>query len=517
MIQSSLAFCSFSIAVVGWGVAGSMLGKGQRPSASEERLAAQSAVVESIDLASSASPSKSGRTAKSKRLEPETREVVLGEAKPSEIRDSSKESSVIMNDPFIKEKWGLARTDAKKAWEISKGSKEVVVAVIDTGIDTKHKDLACNIWQNPGESGAKANNGIDDDKNGFIDDVAGWNFVNSNNDLTDTHGHGTHIAGIIGACGGNGFGISGVAPNVSIMGLKYFDLKAPQANPLKNTISSIRYVVEMQKRFPDRRFIINYSGGGIEYSADEFAAIREAEKAGILFIAAAGNEKSNTDDPDKHYYPADYHLTNIISVTAVNRDEIKVLPSSNFGVRTVDIAAPGEKIYSTLPGNTFGPLTGTSQATAFVTGVAVLVMAHNREFNVSDVKKYILRTGDEYATLLSKTGSAKLLNSFKALTSFDTDLSFSGSRISNARGLSRRTFESEPETRDPRQMAPSALTGTDESTAPAEDLAFFGRSFLKALGRDARQGPVAARPNRARPSEPDSTLDAPADLDRPEE
>lgn len=408
------------------------------------------------------------------------RELILDTVKASKAKPG--ESNVIFNDPFIQKKWGLERTNAQKAWEVTQGSKDIIVAVIDTGIDVNHKDLSENLWVNPGETGLdaqgrdKATNGIDDDGNGYVDDVHGWNFVHNNHQLTDNHGHGTHIAGIIGARGGNNFGISGVAPRVSLMVLKYYDPKAANSNNLKNTIQAIRYAIKMNAH------IINYSGGGIDYSAEEFAAVREAEKKGILFVAAAGNEKSNSDESGKHYYPADYELSNIISVTAVNEEKTEVLASSNYGIRTVDLAAPGENIYSTLPGNSFGMMTGTSQATAFVAGVAALVMSHNRDFSSADVKKYILRTGDEYPTLFAKTGTAKLLNSYKALTSLDVGVGLTGVVASNTARIGN-VFLSNQDINKPNLQAV-------EAAAPAESIAMFGKEFLKAVQKGDFNSPA---------------------------
>jgi thermitase len=329
----------------------------------------------------------------------------------------NKEESVIMNDPAIQQAWGLKKSDASRAWSVSQGSRDLRVCVIDTGADIHHEDLAGNIWDNPGETGKdskgrdRATNGVDDDGNGYIDDAHGWNFVSNNGDLTDNHGHGTHIAGIIGAQAGNGKGVAGIAPLVSLMILKYYDPKVAGTDNLKNTVNSIKYCIQMNAN------IINYSGGGTEYSKDEHDAIEEARQKGILFVAAAGNERSNSD---KHkYYPADYGLSNIISVTAID-PSTEVLASSNYGMETVDIAAPGQNILSTLPKNAYGYMTGTSQATAFVTGAAVLVMAHKDQYVPEDIKKYILATGDSQASLLAKCRTSKQLNLFKALTVLDS-------------------------------------------------------------------------------------------------
>ncbi len=338
---------------------------------------------------------------------------------PKNIKDKTKgEKPVLMNDPAVEHNWGLMGTggasdiNASRAWKITQGSRNVIVAVIDTGIDIRHEDISNNLWVNNGEVGFdsngkdKAKNGIDDDKNGFVDDVHGWNFVEGTNDLTDNHGHGTHVSGIIGAEGGNGVGISGVSPKVSLMVLKYYDPKARSTDNLKNTIRAIDYAVKMNAK------IINYSGGGLDYSAPEFASVKRAQEKGILFVAAAGNERSNSDK--SHYYPANYPLDNIISVTAIN-PKAQVLKSSNWGVNTVHIAAPGEQIFSTLPNNRYGMMTGTSQATSFVTGVAALIFSNNQEFDYKQVRNQILSTADQIPGMLEKTKTSGKLNSWAAL------------------------------------------------------------------------------------------------------
>ncbi len=371
--------------------------------------------------------SRSQSSVKSKSFDADGREfensVILNQTQ--QIND---EPSVLFNDPAIAQAWGIKKTSAPKAWAISKGSKNVVVAIIDTGADVRHEDLKNNIWRNPGESGLdqrgrdKASNGVDDDGNSFIDDVNGWNFVSNSNDLSDNHGHGSHIAGIIGAEGDNSKGISGISPNVSMMILKYFDPKVPNTDNLKNTIRAMQYATQMGAQ------IINYSGGGTDFSKEEFEAVKAAEKKGILFVAAAGNEHSNSDT--NHYYPADYKLSNIISVTAIN-PSTEVLASSNWGTETVDIAAPGQNISSTLPGNFYGLMTGTSQATAFVSGAAALIKANKPSFKYSDLKKHVLATGDINPSLMQKTRTSRQLNLYKCLTVLDQNVAISGIVISD--------------------------------------------------------------------------------------
>ena len=381
----------------------------------------------------------------------------------SKVDKVENEPSALFNDPAINQAWGLKKADAARAWTLTKGSRSVVVAVIDTGADVNHEDLKGNIWNNPGEMGKdslgrdKSMNGVDDDHNGYIDDVHGWNFVAGNGKLSDNHGHGTHIAGIIGAEANNGKGIVGIAPEVSIMVLKYFDPLSPGSDNLKNTIKSIHYAIENGAQ------IINYSGGGLEFSQEEHDAVELARKKGILFVAAAGNERANSDKIP--YYPADYGLDNLISVTAFNPSQ-EVLSSSNWGVVSVDIAAPGQNILSTLPGNSYGFMTGTSQATAFVTGAAALVMAHKTGFKYSDVKKYILSTGDVLPSLADKTKTSRKLNLYKALTILDQDLTASGVRAVNDSKVKMLSSKQ------------------DEATSSIQSTAQFGHNLLDALEKE---------------------------------
>lgn len=292
-------------------------------------------------------------------------------------------------------------------------SNEVVVAVIDTGIDYTHPEVASSLWINRGETGAweppaslkqlttcrdKSCNGIDDDGNGFVDDVAGWDFVHEVPLPYDTHGHGTHIAGIIAGAAANGSS-AGVCPNVTIMPLKYYDNSGSGYNNLANTVRAIQYAVRNGAQ------IINYSGGGADPAASERAAVEEANRRGVLFVAAAGND--GHDNRFAPYYPASYGVENIVSVASLNR-EGKLLPSSNYG-RTVQVAAPGLGILSTLPEGKYGTMSGTSQATAFVTGAAALLLSQVKgrpELDPRIAKRWILESakalkGDRKQQLVS--------------------------------------------------------------------------------------------------------------------
>ncbi|MBS1970663.1 MAG: S8 family serine peptidase [Bdellovibrionales bacterium] len=326
-------------------------------------------------------------------------------------------------------------TEAFLAWPLSQGSKEILVAVIDTGLDTHHQVLRENLWTNPGETGVdasgrdKASNGVDDDGNGFIDDVHGWNFAGNNNDLSDNHGHGTHVAGII----------ESVAPKTGIMVLKYYDPNASGEDNLTNTVKAIRYAIKMKAK------IINYSGGGTTKYPDEELAIREAQQKGILIVAAAGNERTNSDI--NGFYPADYGLPNIISVTAVDENR-KILPSSNFGVSTVDIAAPGKNIVSTLPGGKFGTMTGTSQATAFVTGTAVLLMAQGYKTPESIIQQ-ITSTGSDNSFLVGKTKYETTLNAYRSLVMKGAGLGAFGAGVLNSSTDQDFSSKLDPDSEDP--------------------------------------------------------------------
>ncbi|RYZ99592.1 MAG: serine protease [Proteobacteria bacterium] len=239
-------------------------------------------------------------------------------------------------------------------------------------------------------------------------DEYGFDFVTGKKNPGDTHGHGSHVAGIIGATSRSGGGASGVAPNVCISAARYYSDTATGAQNLANTVKAINYCIDRGAQ------IINYSGGGAEFSAAEMKAIQRAESKGIIFVAAAGNEYQNTDDSGNAYYPAAYGLSNIIAVAATNNRNV-LLPSSNWGKKHVHVAAPGENIYSTLPKGRYGYLTGTSQATAYVSGLAALILTENPKLKPAEVREIIMNSADKLENLTGKVASGGRINAYSAL------------------------------------------------------------------------------------------------------
>lgn len=278
--------------------------------------------------------------------------------------------------------------------------QNITIAVIDTGTDINHKDLQKFIWINEGENGKdffgrdKATNGIDDDGNGFIDDIHGWNFVDNNNDVSDSHGHGTHVSGIIKKEFEKHHTNSTFSPSARLMILKYYNSSAADSDNVANTAKAIEYATKMKAN------VINYSGGGTSQDEREMKAIEKAGQNNIIFVAAAGNNNANTDY--RKYYPANYSLGNIISVAATDNDG-ELVSFSNYGSDTVDIAAPGKSIYSTLPHNSYGFLSGTSQATAFVTGVVASFIAKKQNINSKEVLRDLLAGSKFNKSLKGKT------------------------------------------------------------------------------------------------------------------
>ena len=332
--------------------------------------------------------------------------------------DSVITSAAVPNDPSFGQLWGLSNTgqsgglrdadiDAPEAWDITTGSRSVVVAVIDTGVDYAHRDLAANAWRNPGEV---AGDRIDNDGNGFVDDVYGWDFANNDADPMDDQGHGTHVAGTIGAVGNNGSGVVGVSWNVSIMGLKF--LGANGSGSTSGAVAAINYATRMRRDFGINIVATNNSWGGGGSSTALRDAIAAGGRAGILFVAAAGNEATNIDATPA--YPVSYADTAIISVAATDRSN-NLASFSNYGVTGVDLAAPGVSIYSTVPGNAYATYSGTSMATPHVTGTIALMAAANSQATAAQLRSAVISTAVPVASLAGKVATGGLLNAAAAV------------------------------------------------------------------------------------------------------
>ncbi|HEX7503377.1 MAG TPA: S8 family serine peptidase [Acidobacteriota bacterium] len=250
------------------------------------------------------------------------------------------------DDPKFAQLWGMSKIAAPQAWELSVGSPGVVVAVLDTGVDYRHEDLAANMWRNPGEI---PGNHIDDDGNGFVDDVYGYDFAadrfgNGDSDPMDIDSHGTHVAGTIGAVGNNGIGVCGVSWQVRLMALKAFrpDMHIYDSD----SIEAIDYAVMMKSEFGVNLVAINASFGGGGEDQLQKDAIAAAGDQGIAFVCAAGNDGADSDATP--FFPAGYDLPSIVAVAATDADD-QLASFSNYGANSVDLAAPGVGILSTVP------------------------------------------------------------------------------------------------------------------------------------------------------------------------
>ncbi|MHB0961158.1 MAG: S8 family serine peptidase [Pirellulaceae bacterium] len=327
--------------------------------------------------------------------------------------------SYIPNDPRFDELWGMnnvgqtsgtidADIDAAEAWEVSTGSGRTVVAVIDTGVDYSHEDLAQNVWTNSQEFGGQA--GVDDDGNGFVDDVYGYDFVNNDGDPMDDHSHGTHVAGTIGAVGNNGLGVTGVNWNIQIMAVKAF--AADGSGSTSDAINAINYAVAQGA------LISNNSWGGNEpFSQAMYEAIAAARGTGHIFVAGAGNGYFGLfplDNDVNPFYPASYDLDNIIAVAATDHND-NMAGFSNYGATSVDLAAPGVDILSTKPGNAYGLSSGTSMATPHVTGVVALVRDLHPDWTYDRVIAQVLESVQPIDALQGKLVTGGRLNAADAV------------------------------------------------------------------------------------------------------
>jgi subtilisin family serine protease len=343
-------------------------------------------------------------------------------AQPNFLHHTMQEAHLTPNDTSYNQMWALNNTgqtggtpdadiDAPEAWDLSTGSGSVVVFVIDTGVDYNHPDLTDNLWTNPGET---PGNGIDDDGNGYIDDIYGIDTVNNDSDPMDGNGHGTHVSGTIGARGNNGLGVVGVNWQVKIGQCKF--LSDSGTGSTADAIECLQYIRNLKVNKGVPVVATNNSWGGGPFEQALYDAIAEHMNQGILFIAAAGND--GTDNDALPHYPSNYFLPNIISVAATDHNDalaIFALGASNYGLRTVHVGAPGKSILSTWPGNTYNTISGTSMATPHVTGLAALLKAHNPSRDWIAIRNLIFAGGDFKPSLDGKTVLERRINAFGSL------------------------------------------------------------------------------------------------------
>jgi thermitase len=309
-----------------------------------------------------------------------------------------------INDADYNKQWGLKNTgrnsggifspgkagmdvNAEKAWTIATGTKEVKIAVIDTGVDYTHDDLKENILVN--ELELNGTEGVDDDGNGYVDDVYGYDFANNDNDPMDGHGHGTHCAGVIGA-GHNSIGIRGVMAKVQILPIQF--LTKSGRGSLEGAVKAIDYAIQRGVNIMSN----SWGGGGASQALTE--AVKRAEQAGILFVAAAGNSNSNNDV--KPTMPANIQAENVVSVGAMDGKGGRA-SFSNYGQKTVHVFAPGVKIYSTVQNNAYKKMSGTSMACPMVAGVAGLILSSEPNLTPQELKQRLMsyaRPGDDLGT-----------------------------------------------------------------------------------------------------------------------
>ncbi|HDL19581.1 MAG TPA: hypothetical protein ENH29_11040 [Bacteroidetes bacterium] len=315
------------------------------------------------------------------------------------------------NDPKLKDQWGLFNKDdhdidAPEAWQIQTGDPAVSIGIVDTGIDYNHEDLRDRYWHNSGEMGdGKENNGIDDDDNGYVDDWRGWDFKGRDNNPMDDNGHGTHCAGIAAATGNNGKGGTGVAWHASLIALKFLGMDG--SGTVADAAEAIVYGTDNGIK------ILSNSWGGTDYSQTLEDAVKYAASRSVLFLAAAGNDKEDNDSSP--HYPCNLTEENVISVAASDEDD-RPANFSNYGAKSVDIAAPGTNIVSTYLHNKYEILSGTSMATPFVSGTAALIRAEFPGISMHYVKLRLLGGVDYPGNWEGLTLTGGRLNAAKSLS-----------------------------------------------------------------------------------------------------
>lgn len=321
-------------------------------------------------------------------------------------------TQILPNDARFGDLWGMHNTgqagglvdfdiDGPEGWDINTAAPGIVIGSIDTGVDINHEDLAANIWTNPAEV---AGNGVDDDVNGYIDDIHGWDFLSNDNNPQDDNSHGSHTMGTATAVGNNGAGVAGVAWSAGIMVLKICN--AGGGCDLSAAVAATDYATENGARLSSN----SWGGGGFSQAMKD--AIDRANAAGVLYVAAAGNNGSNTDASP--FYPASYDSPNILSVANMTRFGSRS-SSSNYGLTSVDLGAPGTDIWSTTPNNGYGSKTGTSMACPHVAGALANVMGFNPTLGHLEYKDILMQSVVPSDDLAGRSVTGGVLNLKKAL------------------------------------------------------------------------------------------------------
>ena len=334
---------------------------------------------------------------------------------PSSVKANSQLQST--NDPYYNSQYALPLMDVPEAWNISKGSKDIVVVVMDTGIDKDHPDLVDNIWVNPGEV---PNNGIDDDGNGYIDDIHGWDSYRNTGTLQDLDGHGSHVAGIIGAKGNNGIGVSGINQDISIIGLNVF--RPDGFSYSSDQIAAFEYVDALLNA-NHNVVALNQSIGAL-YESSSMSSIYLAwsrtyslahARQNCIWVISAGNDEIDLNDGQYFALPAEHQFPNIITVAASNSSD-NLSSFSNYGRRQVEVAAPGSSILSTTPGGNYAYKSGTSMAAPYVTGLIALAASNYPNEDYSARIARIMATGITGNAFTNTTVSGKRINANLALS-----------------------------------------------------------------------------------------------------
>ncbi|MEQ1896439.1 MAG: S8 family serine peptidase [Vicinamibacterales bacterium] len=415
---------------------------------------------------------------------------------------------------------------AAEAWAAGyTGSNTVVVGVIDEGINWAHEDLAANIWTNPGETV----DGIDNDGNGYVDDIRGWDFVNNDNSVYDGNSsqlsidaHGTHVSGTIGGQGGNGKGVAGVNWNVKIISAKFL---GTSGGTTANAVKAVDYLTNLKTRHNLNLVATSNSWGGGGFSQALLDAIERAADQNILFIAAAGNSSSNNDSTAS--YPSNYDTT---GGTSLNYDAVIAVAAlggsgtlasfSSYGATKVDLAAPGVGIYSSTPGNQYSSYSGTSMATPHVTGAAALYRSVNPSATAAQIRSAILATVTPTAALSGMVATGGRLNVCGLLgvagctpppvvapptnllvtgvTGLAVSLSWNASSGADSYNVLRSTTSGGPYT----LVAPGVVATSSVDTVPAAGTYYYVVQAVDGINTSASSNQVSASPGVQVPAAP---------------